>query len=203
MSLEAIEERIRKDAEEEARIITSTAEEEAKGIIARAAKDAEREYASLHRSESKKTEISVQQTLSQARMDSRNTVREFRDSLVAGCFSRAEESLLSVRNSPEYGDIFRHLLEEALDILGTGKAEISVHPEDRQLAMSVAESFPGEHISLTVTGNSLDTTGGMILAAPERKITVDNTFEARRERLKRALIIETSDILFPVRGGRT
>lgn len=203
MSLEAIEERIRKDAEEEARIIISRAEEEANAIIARAAEEAERARTSLLRSEAKKTEISCQQILSQARMDSRKTVTDVRDALVDGCFSRSKESLLTVRNSPEYRDIFRHLLEEGLEILGTGKAEVIVHPEDRQLAMSVAESFAEKNISLTVTGKPLDTMGGMILAAHERKTEVDNTFEAREERLRRALIIEISGILFPAKGGRT
>jgi vacuolar-type H+-ATPase subunit E/Vma4 len=203
MSLETIEEKIRKDAEEEAGSIISTAEREARDIIEKAKSEADMAYASLLRTESKKTEISCQQILSQARMDSRKTVRDCHDALVAECFSRAEELLRSVRASPGYEDIFRHLLEEALDILGTGTVEITVHPEDRQLALSMAELFKGDNIVITLTGKPLDSKGGMILAAPELKMQVDNTFEAREERARRELITELSGILFPTGGART
>jgi vacuolar-type H+-ATPase subunit E/Vma4 len=203
MSLETIEEKIRKDAEEEAGSIISMAEREAKDIIAKATSKADTAYASLLRTEAIKTEISCQQILSQARMDSRKTVRDCRDALVAECFSRAEESLRSVRALPEYEVIFRQLLEEALAILGTGTVEISVHPEDRQLALSMAEFFEGDNIVITLTGKTLESSGGMVLAAPELKMQVDNTFEAREERLRRVLITEISGILFPTGGTRT
>jgi V/A-type H+-transporting ATPase subunit E len=203
MSLEVIEERILKDAQVEAESILNKAKEEANEIIRQAALQAENAYSLLLRSEAKKTEISCSQILSQARMDSRKSVRECRDAVVNECFSRAEEYLKTVRSSPGYPGIFQHLLMEGLDILGIRKTELIVHPEDRQLAMAMAESFTGKDFVITLSEESLECLGGFVLRAPERRIEVDNTFEARKERFFRALIIEISGMLFSREGERS
>jgi vacuolar-type H+-ATPase subunit E/Vma4 len=203
MSLEVIEERILHDAQAEAESIVRKANEEAQEILRMATLQAETAYNLLLRSEEKKTQISCSQILSQARMDARKIVRDCRDTLVAECFSQAGESLKAIRSSPEYPGIFQRLLEEGLDILGVRKAELAVHPEDRQLAMAMTKSFAAKDIFITLTEESPESLGGVVLRAPERKMEVNNTFEAREERLRRALIIEVSGILFSRGGERT
>ncbi len=202
MSLEAIEERILHDARVEAETVLNKAKEEAKEIIRTATFQAENARTLLLRSEEIKTEISCNQILSQARMDSRKMVREARDACVEKCLTLAKEHLEMVRTSPGYPGIFQHLLEEGLEILDVRNAEITVHPADRQLGMDLLDFFAREGVILTLSEERLEGLGGVVLRAPDLKVEVNNTFEARQERLQRALLIEISGMLFPAGGDR-
>ncbi len=196
MTVEAIIERIRTNAgqraaeieqetEDEAEAIRRRSEEEGRVAHARTCEDARREGAVL-----------ADRILSVARMDARGAVNEARSALIRECIERAEEQFGTLAASPEYPGILGRLIEEGRRDLGEESVVIEGREEDLPLIRSVAEGIPGGRLSAVSAPDGTVPTGGVVLRSEQGDRFVNQTFEARMQRIQRPLVMEIGTRLF-------
>jgi vacuolar-type H+-ATPase subunit E/Vma4 len=119
--------------------------------------------------------------LHRARLASLRTVGDVREDLVNAAIARTGERLAAMRADPSYKDVFRGLLREALDELGSGgtdMAQLVADPRDRVLLETILTSMK---LNLPVT-YELTCWGGLIAKSEDGRVVVINTLEARLER---------------------
>lgn len=196
MTLEAIIERIQTNAgqraaeiEQEARyeveMLRHRSEEEGREAHARTCEDARREGAVL-----------ADRFLSVARMDARTAVNEARSVLIRECVGRAEERFGTLAASSEYPRILRRLIEEGCNDLGEANAVIEGREEDLPLIRSLIEGIPDGRLSAVAALNGTVPTGGVVLRSEQGDRFVNQTFEARMQRMQRPLVMEIGARLF-------
>ncbi|MDH7509694.1 MAG: V-type ATP synthase subunit E [Methanolinea sp.] len=202
MSVEKIEQRILSDAKTEADRILKKAGEEAGLVIEKARKEAEKQGRQVRTGEEEKTAQACAQILSQSRIEARKISRSAREKAIKEVFERAKVEIGKIRENPRYPDIFFRLASEGIRILGHDRVELEVHPADRPLAEKFISKWcenPGE---CTLSIRTIMTNGGVIVSVPGGTVKVNNTVEARFERMEREIAARVARILFQ-EGGDT
>jgi len=202
MSVEKIEQRILSDAKAEAERILKKAREEADLVIEKSRKEAEKRARQIRTEEDEKTARACTQLLSQSRIEARKVYRNARENAINEVFAGAKAELGKIRENPRYPDIFFRLAAEGIRNLGQDRVELEVHPADRPLAEDFIRKWgknPGECIISTRT---VMTNGGVIVSGPGGTVKVNNTVEARLERMEREIAARVARILFS-EGGDT
>jgi V/A-type H+-transporting ATPase subunit E len=196
MSVEKIEQRILSDAKTEADRIIKKAREEADLVIEKARREAEKKTHQIMTEEDEKTARASAQVLSQSRIEARRIHRSAREKAMNEVFASAKAELGKIRESPRYPDIFYRLASEGIRILGHDRVELEVHPADRPLAEDFIKKFGKDIGGCTLSTQSVMTTGGVIVSAPGGRVRVNNTVEARLERMEREIAAKVARILF-------
>jgi V/A-type H+-transporting ATPase subunit E len=196
MSADAIIERIRADAEEEARRIRDRAEDEARSIIAAAGREGEEEYSRVLGEGRRETRVLTGRILAQASIDARRLVREEKEKGVASCFAEAEKALHRLAQSGEYRQILKNLIAGGLRELGADEIVLVATERDHDLVAGIITEPGAEAPRITLNPECAITAGGVILRSKSGKVTVNNTFEARMERFQDDLIFSIARILY-------
>lgn len=168
-------------AKEQARQIKKEAQEEAKKL-----KQAEIEkYRAVVESEAAKI-------LNAARLAAKKEIIKAKEEAVKKVVEMALQEVEKIRKSKEYPEIFRHLLEEALEGIN-GKVVVRVNPVDVKLAEKLLSELQvdGEIKSYPAVN------GGVIVDSAEGNITVTNTFQSRLKKAAQVYKAEVTRIIFP------
>ncbi|MEM2123747.1 MAG: V-type ATP synthase subunit E [Methanolinea sp.] len=196
MSVEQIEQRILSDARAEAERTRERAGMEAERILARARAEAERQARDILASGREETARMCAQLLSQSRIEARRILRSAREKAIDGALAGARGRLSRVRESPEYPRIFSRLAAEGIALLGQGEAVLEFHPADRPLAESFAKENAGGPVRCRLSDRPLATAGGVVVRRPDGTVSVNNTVEARFERMRGEIAAGVARILF-------
>ncbi len=203
-STEAIRKRIISEAEKTGQEIIEAAKSKAAKIL-----DEAREKAD----EMKKSEL--EQIKEQLRSGSRRDLAEKKvtyhrlaqsqkSQIIDDVFEKARETLLQYAKSDAYLEILENLIAESAADLGGGKLCVSVNLADRKrtgdssmkkLSKMVHEKT-GKDTELVLNKESLRKAGGALVSTFDGQASVDNTFEARLERVKENATAELETILF-------
>jgi vacuolar-type H+-ATPase subunit E/Vma4 len=116
--------------------------------------------------------------LNRARLAALGEVSQARERLFAEALERARERLAGLRADPAYPAILGALAREARSQLG-GDAVLRADPRDEPILRA---AFPDARITF-----DLEVWGGVEASAPDRRIVVINTLEARLEQARDAL----------------
>ena len=196
MTVEAIINRIQREAEEEVRSIRAEEACELTNIRNLAEQRAEAAY--NHRLSEGFREIrqNIASQQSRTRIEAKKLVRESKEDLINQCFKETEKYLQTLRIKNEYPSLLKHLIEECMVNLGGQEHIISVHPDDRKIVQEIINSMQKDGNSIHLSDEPVMTTGGVICERVTDRVTIDNTVEARFSRMKRDMIVAVSKILF-------
>ncbi|KQC03816.1 MAG: hypothetical protein APR55_06730 [Methanolinea sp. SDB] len=193
MSVEKIIEKISLEAADTARAIRRTAEEEAARYLEKEKTAAEAEKNAEIAARKREVDAEVSRMLAQARMEGRQTVRNARENLISNCFDRARERITAISGSPEYPEILKYLIQDGIEKIGAGDLTISANSRDIPVLESILAKETEKKVRMS--DEPIPTSGGVLLRTGSGTRRVDNTFEARLERMRRDLIFEVAGIL--------
>lgn len=203
-STEAIRRKLLSDAEEKAQRIKADAKEKITEIQkaakerAEAIKEAELERMKEH------VESTQRQDIAEKKVEHHRRIQTMRSELIDDVFDKAEEKLRDYVDKSAYQDTLRRLMLEAGESLGGGNLVVKLNARDQEkMSTSDLENLAEEiqdrtdtETEIALDKKAIKTIGGAIVSSAERKATVDNTFEARLERMKEQAKPELETILF-------
>ena len=192
-----ISETLRK-AQEEADTITKAAQEKAK-------RETERVLSNGKRAAS----LEGQKIIAEARINVRRTRMDSQEEAIVASFKAAQKALEELaekgkRDNLNYKDIMFNLIVSASEIVAGNKLELVFNKRDsktfnKETLKEARESIKkktGREISLSLTGETVQCLGGVVVRDLENKVEVDNTLETKLNQLKDSLRVDVAKILF-------
>ena len=193
-------------------IIESKTEERVKGII----RDAEIQKEQKIREAKSKAESVSQQIINKAKIESdaelarqeasaklkaKYKILEAKESVMMDVLASAEEDLKKQVKSKDYESILTKLAVSGTFALGVDEVEIVLPKgqekvlESSSIAKAISDEL-GKKVKVSISKDSIRASGGLIVRNQDGTKWVDNTFEARLERLENKIRDEVSKILF-------
>jgi V/A-type H+-transporting ATPase subunit E len=192
---EEIIQEIHREAEQKIQYILNEAKEEAERIKEEARKRAEAQAEWILRKAKTQADLEKQRLIANARLEVRKKRLAVQEELINEVLSALRERLSSMPDE-EYFETLVVLAEEAVNELGLREVSVSSNERTLKLLSERLDEFK-ERVGVEVTlGEPIDTIGGIIVSDPEGKVRVDNTFEARIERMENELRAEIAKALF-------
>lgn len=186
MTAEKIIEQINKDTEIEIKKIKKDAEDQAKIIISNTKKEAEEDIKKILSDGKIKSENIKKIHISKANQDIKREIMNAREQIIEQCFSKAHHEL-SILKGKNYEKIVNNLIKDGMKKLG-GKCSIIIS--------RAADKIIAGKLGLSVVGR-IEKTGGVIIKSADGKVTLDYTFDGILEREKGKIRRKVGKILFP------
>ncbi|HLC24352.1 MAG TPA: V-type ATP synthase subunit E family protein, partial [Nitrosopumilaceae archaeon] len=95
-------------------------------------------------------------------------------------FTKAIEKLNDLVRNEDYTKLVTQLLDETVKGLGTSNVIVECNSKDKSVVQSILSKFPGA----TLSSNTVNCLGGVIVKSKDGSMSFDNTIDARIERLK-------------------
>lgn len=176
------------EAQTEAEQILSEARQKADAIRQQAQEQAAAERKRILDEANREADRIRSQAVSTAQMSSRTMQLEGREELLNGVFSKAHSILATMQQWPDYDQVARHLLEEALTRLRVEEAVIRADEKTRSV---LTDEVLGDVAKATGTqlrmGEPLKRGLGVIVETADGHRQFDNTLETRLSRSQNAL----------------
>jgi|GEM_PF-919032 len=196
--------RILRDAREQADKILQEAKKKTDAVIDDTKKTAEEAVLAEEKSLRDRSEEIVKRRSAELEVDEQRRLMNFRSEIVGEVFKKVLEQLEEYTETPEYATTLKALIGEAASTLGGGKLAIQVNSKDRKLLTRKAleeladevQERAGNETSLELSKETGGQIGGAIVSTVDGAATIDNTFEARIERIRENNQLEIETILF-------
>jgi len=194
-------EEINREAEQKVKYILSEAEKQAEEIKAEAEKRARVKAEWILRKAQTQAEIEKQRIIANAKLEIRKRRLALQEKLINEVFKSLKERLATLPKE-EYFEIIKNLLLQAVRELGEDKVRVSSNETTLQLIaerINEIKAFLKEKVDREVSielGDRIETIGGVLVENATRTVRVDNTFEARIERLESELRSRIAKVLF-------
>ena len=201
MSVKKIIEKISLEATNQAEAIRQAAVDETEQFLTGAREAARAAKAAEITSGKREVDAEVARMLAQARMEGRQRVRGERERMISICFDLAGDTIKAVTESDEYPQILGFLIREGIQKIGADSIIISANSRDIPILKAVVENDADMGASIKISDVPIRTMGGVLLKTVSGARSVNNTFEARLERMRRDLIFEVAGILAGEGGG--
>jgi V/A-type H+-transporting ATPase subunit E len=176
------------EAQAEADQILAEARQKADAIRQQAKEQAEAERKRILDDATRESERLRSQAVSTAQMSARTMQLEGREELLNGVFSKASSMLSTMQQWPDYDQIARHLLEEALARLHIDQAVVRADPKTRSVltdqVLNEVSKATGTQLEM---GDPLERGLGVIVETQDGHRQFDNTLETRLSRSQNAL----------------
>ncbi len=203
-STEAIRRRIISEAEKKAQEIEADAKDKSTQILtgvkerAKEMKEAELEKIKKH------VEEAQRQGIAEKKVDYHRRVQAFKSELIDDILNKVKEKLQKFVEKPAYQQILTDLIMEAGIALGGGEIIAKVNDRDKdklskgtlEKTSKRIEESTNTKTKIALERDTIKATGGAVASTADRKATVDNTFEARLDRMKEEARAELETILF-------
>lgn len=185
MTAEKIIKQIRKDSENEIKLIIKSAEEQAKKIISDTKKEAEKESKKILTDGKYKSENIKKILISKANQDIKREIMNAREKIIDECFTKAHHEL-SITKGKNYEKIVKKLIQDGRKKIGGKFSLLISRAADKKIA---------EGIGIPIDGR-IETSGGIILKSIDGRITLDHTFDGILKREKEKIRRKVGRILF-------
>ncbi len=203
-SSDAIRRRILDDAEKEAQKLIAQADEKAEEILntarerAKDIRDAELDRRKKHIEETNR------QRIAETKVEHHRRLQTFKSGLIDDTFNEATERLKKYVEKPAYSETLTRLIIEGATALGGGDLLLKLNKADKKRVSKETLKRLADEISkatkiettLVLNDEALKNIGGAVISTADQKATVDNTFEARLERIREEAKAEVETILF-------
>jgi vacuolar-type H+-ATPase subunit E/Vma4 len=200
--LKKIQDKIIGEAEEKAKAIVRDAERTKKDILDEKRKEGEREAEKMLRNGMEEADSLKRQKVAEARLKAKQMTLASREELINETMEKCKEKLSALTSSKEYAETLRKLVEQGGIGLGGGDLEIVLGGKATKTAIdlgSIAEQIQektGKKTAVSIAQEKSKSIGGVIVRKADGSIMIDNTFEARIERILRDIRIRIAKILF-------
>jgi vacuolar-type H+-ATPase subunit E/Vma4 len=187
-TVESLERAILEEAKGEAQQIVESAQTQAQIIYQETQSQVKTEGNVILDRARKKAETLRSQTEASARIDAQTLKLKRRERLLTQVFDRAHEQLASATQWPDYNQVTRHLVRDAVAHLGSDNILVRADPETQKaLTPDVLAELSTEIGVYMRPGESLTEGTGIILETPDGHCRYDNRLETRLARIQSAL----------------
>jgi len=186
--IQALETGIMAQARDEAQRILGEAEAKARTIRQQAQAQAEAERkAIVQRAEDEVRRIG-EGAIANAQLEAQSLKLRRREQLLGRVFAAARQELPALQDSPDYPQVVRHLLREAVDHLAADEVRVRADPKTQEaLEAGVLAEIAAETGVRIVLGEPLTRGLGVVVETPDSHRRLDNTFETRLSRMQESL----------------
>jgi V/A-type H+-transporting ATPase subunit E len=200
--------------------IEASAEKDISEMLLRAQQEAD----SISKAAQEKAEVEAQRILSQGqraanlegqriiaetKIDVKRKKMDAQEEAIAASFEQATRALKELAEKGKqdhlvYRDIMFSLITSACEIIAGKRVELALNQRDANTftnkVMGELHAFvkekTGRDISLIVSSETIQCLGGVIVRDLERQVEVDNTLEAKLNRLKEDIRVDIAKLLF-------
>jgi len=196
-------------ADKEISEILLKAQAEADKIIKAAQEKADREAERILSNGKRIASLEEQRIIAETKIDVRRKKMDAQEEAIASSFEEAKKVLevLAERGKHDnllYKDIMFDLIGSACEIVAGNKLELVFNQRDRKTfkkkmmgeLTAFVKKMTGSDISLALTDETIQGLGGVVVRDMEKQVEVDNTLEARLNRLKESIRVDVAKILF-------
>ncbi|MFW5942956.1 MAG: V-type ATP synthase subunit E [Chloroflexota bacterium] len=188
MSLQAILDAIQESSAAEVQAIEREAQAQAEELLQATRPRAEKIRQAHKNRATRAAQRERARIIHHARLESLCTTGDARQELIDETLQRASERLAAMRSAPDYAQLFRRLLQEALQALNTSVDDVAhcrlrADPRDRQLLDPLLDDLG---LALQVDYD-LDCWGGVMACSVGEHILVINTLDSRFDRANQFL----------------
>ncbi len=184
------------EAQTEADQILADARQKADAIRKQAQEQAEAERKRILDDANREADRIRSQAVSTAQMKARTMQLEGREELLNNVFSKAHSMLATMQQWPDYDQIARRLLEEALSHLRVDQAIVRADPKTRSvLTDQVLDEISKAAGTRLEMGDPLQHGMGVTVETTDGHRQYDNTLETRLSRSQNALRLPVYHIL--------
>ena len=200
---------IEAEAEKEISEILLKAQAEADKIRKAAQEKAEREAERILSNGKRVASLEGQRIIAETRIDVRRKKMDAQEEAIAASFEEAKKALEELaekgkRDNLVYKDIMFDLIASASEVVAGNKLELVFNQRDSKTfnkemlreASELVKKRSGRDISLTLTDETIQYLGGVVVRDMEKQVEVDNTLETRLNRLKESIRVDVAKILF-------
>ena len=199
--IEKIEEIIINEAKAKAEEIITKAKEKAQKILDEAKREAEKEVNEIINRRKADAEARARRIISEARLEARLKLLNAKEEVISNAFDTALERLKEFCQTPEYKEVLENLIKDAAITIGGGNLEVllsentNIEPDLSKIAKEI-EKQTGTATSIVISKDKVKSIGGAIVRSLDQSFTLDNTFEARLERVREQLRVSVANVLF-------
>jgi vacuolar-type H+-ATPase subunit E/Vma4 len=195
-NIESLEQAIIQEAQGEAQQIVESAQTQAQIIYQEAESQVKTEGNGILERARKKADTLRSQAEAAARIDAQTLKLKRREQLLAQVFDRARERLSSATQWPDYDQVARQLVRDAIEHLGSDNVLVRTDPETQKvLTPGVLAELATEIGVYMRPGEPLLEGTGIILETPDGHCRYDNRLETRLARIQSALRTSVYHIL--------
>ena len=196
--LKSIAKEILESAEKEAEALILRAEAQAEKILEEARKKAERRYNSIIRESRERMKAEEMQLNSIFELEAKNKLLKVKEELIKEVYDEALNRLREYVLTEDYVNCLLRLISEASGRIPSGELEIRLNERDysRITEKQLLDLSKNIGVKLIKSEKRIRCIGGVVVASPDGKIVIDNTFEIRLNSLKGSLRAKIAKILF-------
>ena len=200
---------IEAEAEKEISETLLKAREEADTITKAAQEKAKRETERVLSNGKRVASLEGQKIIAEARINVRRKRMDSQEEAIVASFDAAKKALEELaekgkRDNLTYKDIMFNLIVSASEVVAGNKLELVFNQRDsktfnKEMLREARESVKkrtGREISLSLTGDTIQCLGGVVVRDLEKQVEVDNTLETKLNQLKENLRVDVAKILF-------
>ena len=140
----------------------------------------EQEYDKIISDGKKEAEKIEKQITGSSDLEARNKQLMALEDAVNRVFAKALDQIENTERSGNYANFIKSLLDESTKILGTTNVTVYTNSKDSSVVQSTLSQFSGAQLS----SETIDCLGGVVIKSKDGAMTLDNTIDARIERLK-------------------
>ena len=196
-SLEKLHNRILSDARLKAAGIVEQAEEQAKQILEESQAQAQRDANDILSKASLEAESIRRSILSSRIRANRLRILEEKNKIVQSVLKSVEQRLSDIARSDQFESTLKRLVLEAIEAVGADNAIVKVgfRNAERKSLQSLGQTV-AKGTKFLAEETAIDELGGVIASDPEGKMSFNNSFKARIERLDNQLRTTISSTIF-------
>ena len=200
---------IQAETEKEIEEVLSKAREEADRIKNASLEKAEQEAENILAKGKRAAILEGQRIMAETKIQVRRRKMDAQEEVIAASFSEAAKALEDLaekgkRDTFVYRDVLFNLVVSACDIIPGNKVELAFNQRDAKAfdantmgaLQGLVKEKTGRAISLALSDKSIQCLGGVVVRDAERNIEVNNTLEAKLNRLKGSIRVDVAKILF-------
>jgi len=179
-ALEKTVDKILNQSENELLLSLNQSLDDSKNTLSNSLSLLEQEYDRMLVDGKKEADKLQKQITGSATLEARNKQLLLVEDSVEKVFAKAIEQLNDLVRNEDYTKLVTQLLDESVKGLGTSDVNIECNSKDKSVVQSILSKFSGA----TLSPNTVDCLGGIIVKSKDGSMTLDNTIDARIERLK-------------------
>lgn len=138
--------------------------------------------------------IETVKAIGQAELDAKKTFLQAVEEIVEDVIKEAIERIRDIKNTEAYEKSLESLMSGAIEAIGGKSFKISCSEDDRERAAKVAKRIMKKmDVEISIDSVPVNTIGGVKIMNREGTVLLDNTIEARLNRMRseiRAMIIK-------------
>lgn len=154
--------------------------DDSKNTLSNSLSSLEQEYERILADGKKEADKLQKQITGSAALEARNKQLLLVEDSVEKVFAKTIEKLNDLVRNEDYTKLVTQLLDESVKGLGTSNVIVECNSKDKSVVQSILSKFPGA----TLSSNTVNCLGGVIVKSKDGSMNFDNTIDARIERLK-------------------